>query len=101
MKITGVRIRRFKGDGKTKGVAAVTFDDEFVVRDMRIVDGSNGLFVAMPARKTPNGDFRDIAHPVTAEARAAIQAAVLKEYIEGMDGNDSQYGTSTGVGDLD
>lgn len=85
MKITGVRVRRFNGEGKTKGTASITFDDEFVVKDLRIVDGSNGLFVAMPARKTPGGDFRDIAHPVTAEVRAAIQAAVLREYIEGVD----------------
>ncbi|HHY99377.1 MAG TPA: septation regulator SpoVG [Firmicutes bacterium] len=83
MNITSVRIRKFNGDGKTKGVASITIDDEFVVKDIRIVDGAKGIFVAMPARRTPSGDFQDIAHPVTAAARTAIQTAILKEFAQG------------------
>ena len=80
MKITDVRIRKVDREGRMKAVASVVFDDEFVVHDIKIVEGERGLFIAMPSRKTNNGDFRDIAHPVTAEARERIQSAVLEKY---------------------
>jgi len=80
MKITDVRIRMIDREGRMKAVASVVFDDEFVVHDIKIVEGERGLFIAMPSRKTNSGDFRDIAHPVTAEARERIQTAVLGKY---------------------
>jgi stage V sporulation protein G len=80
MNITDVRIRRINQDGKMKAVVSVTFDDEFVVHDVKVVEGPNGLFVAMPSRKTPEGEFRDIAHPISTFAREIIQRAVLTAY---------------------
>ncbi|MDR1069296.1 MAG: septation regulator SpoVG [Gracilibacteraceae bacterium] len=80
MDITDVRIRKVSTDGKMKAVVSVTFDNEFVVHDIKVVDGTNGLFVAMPSRKTPEGEFRDIAHPISAASREKIQTRVLSEY---------------------
>ena len=81
MNITNVKVRKVNNaDGKMRGIASITFDEAFVVRDIRIIEGQNGLFVAMPSRKTPDGEFRDIAHPITTEARQLIQEAILKEY---------------------
>ena len=80
MEITDVRIRRVNTDGKMKAVVSVTFDDEFVIHDVKVVEGTNGLFVAMPSRKTPEGDFRDIAHPISSSSRAKIQTRVLEEF---------------------
>ena len=82
MNITDVRVRRINTEGKMKAVVSVTFDDAFVVHDVKVVEGMNGIFVAMPSRKTPEGEFRDIAHPISAEAREVIQTAVLKAYQE-------------------
>ena len=80
MNITEVRVRRINTDGKIKGVASITFDNAFVVRDIRIIEGQKGLFVAMPSRKTPDGTFRDVAHPISSAAREQIQSAILKEF---------------------
>ncbi len=77
MEITDVRLRRMTADGKMKAVASVTLDGEFVIHDVKVVEGLKGLFVAMPSRKTPDGEFRDVAHPITPEARQRIQKAVL------------------------
>ncbi|OQA08737.1 MAG: putative septation protein SpoVG [Firmicutes bacterium ADurb.Bin373] len=63
-----------------KAIVSVTFDDAFVIHDVKVVEGHNGLFVAMPSRKTPDGEFRDIAHPITSSAREVIQSAVLNAY---------------------
>lgn len=63
-----------------KAIVSVTFDDAFVIHDVKIVEGHNGLFVAMPSRKTPDGEFRDIAHPINSSAREVIQSAVLNAY---------------------
>ncbi|NPV26906.1 MAG: septation regulator SpoVG [Firmicutes bacterium] len=82
MNITDVRIRRINLEGKMKAIVSVTFDDEFVVHDVKVVEGPNGLFVAMPSRKTPEGEFRDIAHPISSAAREVLQRAVLKAYQE-------------------
>jgi stage V sporulation protein G len=65
-----------------KAIVSITFDDAFVVHDVKVVEGNNGLFVAMPSRKMPDGEFRDIAHPISSEAREIIQTAVLKAYEE-------------------
>jgi len=84
MNITDVRIRKINQDGRMKAIVSVTFDNAFVVHDVKVVEGTNGLFVAMPSRKTPEGEFRDIAHPISANAREIIQSAVLKAYEEAM-----------------
>ncbi|TYP51660.1 septation regulator SpoVG [Thermosediminibacter litoriperuensis] len=80
MEVTDVRIRRVENEGRMKAIVSVTFDDEFVVHDIRIIEGEKGLFIAMPSRRTPNGQFRDVAHPINSAARAKIQDAVLKQY---------------------
>ena len=82
MNITDVRVRKINAEGKMKAVVSVTFDDAFVVHDVKVVEGMNGIFVAMPSRKTPEGEYRDIAHPISAAAREVIQKAVLKAYEE-------------------
>jgi stage V sporulation protein G len=82
MNITDVRVRKINTEGKMKAVVSVTFDNAFVVHDVKVVEGMNGIFVAMPSRKTPEGEFRDIAHPISAAAREVIQTAVLKAYQE-------------------
>jgi stage V sporulation protein G len=80
MKITDVRIRKINDEGKMKAVVSITFDDEFVVHDIKIIDGQNGLFIAMPSRKMGEGDFRDIAHPLLSETRNKIKDAIFTEY---------------------
>lgn len=80
MKITDVRIRKISNDGKMKAIVSITFDDEFVVHDIKIIDGQNGLFIAMPSRKMSEGDFRDIAHPLLSETRTKIKDAIFAEY---------------------
>ena len=80
MEVTDVRLRRVSAEGKMRAIASITFDDEFVVHDVRIIDGNNGLFVAMPSKRTSDGEFRDIAHPINSKTREKIQEAVLKEY---------------------
>ena len=80
MTITDVRIRKIASDGKMKAIVSVTFDNEFVVHDIKVIEGQNGLFIAMPSRKTPDGEFKDIAHPINTETREQIQKAILDEY---------------------
>lgn len=80
MKITEVRIRRIENEGKMRAVASVTFDDCFVVHDIKVIDGANGRFVAMPSRKMAENDFRDIAHPIVQEMRDRLRDAVLDAY---------------------
>lgn len=80
MNITDVRIRKINDEGKMKAVVSITFDDEFVVHDIKIIEGQNGLFIAMPSRKMGEGDFRDIAHPLISEARNRIRDAIFEEY---------------------
>jgi stage V sporulation protein G len=80
VEVTAVRLKKVNTDGKMRAIASITIDDVFVVRDIRVIEGQNGLFIAMPSRKTPDGEFRDIAHPITSAARELIQTAILKEY---------------------
>ncbi|MDO4545622.1 MAG: septation regulator SpoVG [Bacillota bacterium] len=80
MNITDVRIRKINDEGKMKAVVSITFDDEFVVHDIKIIEGQNGLFIAMPSRKMGEGDFRDIAHPLVSETRNKIRDAIFAEY---------------------
>lgn len=80
MTITDVRIRKIASDGKMKAIVSVTFDNEFVVHDIKVIEGQNGLFIAMPSRKTPDGEFKDIAHPINTDTREKIQSAILEAY---------------------
>ena len=81
MNITDVRIRKVqKDESKLKAVASVTFDDAIAVHDIKIVEGNDGCFIAMPSRKTADGDYRDIAHPINAAARSELIAAIMAAY---------------------
>ena len=80
MNITEVRVRPVRSDGKTRAIASITFDDAFVVKELKVVEGPSGLFVSMPSRKIGAGGYRDIAHPITSEAREEIQSVVLAEF---------------------
>ena len=80
MNITDVRVRKVTEEGKMKAIVSVTFDEEFVVHDIKVIEGLNGLFIAMPSRKMADGEFRDIAHPINATTRQKIQEAVFSEY---------------------
>lgn len=80
MEITDVRLRKVNREGRMRAIASITIDSEFVVHDIRVIDGNNGMFVAMPSKRTPDGDFRDIAHPISPGSRQKIESAVLEEY---------------------
>lgn len=80
MKITDIRIRKIADEGKMKAIVSVTFDEEFVVHDIKVIDGKNGLFIAMPSRKTPSGEFKDITHPINMDTRQKLQDAILEAY---------------------
>lgn len=80
MQVTDVRIRKITDEGKMKAIVSVTFDNEFVVHDIKIIEGQNGFFIAMPSRRMADGDFKDIAHPINSETRSKIQEAIFKEY---------------------
>ncbi len=82
MNITEVRAKRIDGDNRLVGIAAITIDNCFVVHELRIIEGKNGLFVAMPSRKMPNGDYKDVAHPINSETRAMIENIVLETFNE-------------------
>jgi len=82
MNITDIRIRRIDSIGKMKAIASVTFDDMFVIHDMKIIEGQTGLFIAMPSRKTPTGEYKDIAHPINTETREVLQKAILQKFKE-------------------
>ena len=81
MKITSVRVNKFNKEGtRLRGFASVVIDESFAVHDIRIIEGDNGLFIAMPSRKTATGGYRDIAHPINPEVRAMFEEAILEAY---------------------
>ena len=82
MNITDIRVRKINAEGRMKAVVSVTFDDCFVVHDIKVIEGQDKLFVAMPSRKTPDGEFKDIAHPINAEMRESIQQSIIDKYLE-------------------
>lgn len=82
MNITDVRIRKVNQEGKMKAIVSVTLDNEFVIHDIKVIEGENGLFIAMPSRKISNGEFRDIAHPINSSARETLQKCILEKYSE-------------------
>lgn len=86
MKITDVRLRKVNNqDTRMKALVSVTFDESFVIHDLRVIDGNNGLFVAMPSKRTPDGEFRDIAHPINSDMRKHVQEEVMRVYEETAD----------------
>ncbi|WP_020006501.1 septation regulator SpoVG [Salinicoccus albus] len=83
MKITDVRLRKVNNqDNRMKALVSITFDDSFVIHDLRVIEGNNGMFVAMPSKRTPDGEFRDIAHPIHSDMRQHVQEEVMKVYEE-------------------
>lgn len=86
MQITDVRVRKITKEGKMKAVVSMTLDDEFVVHDIKIIDGDKGLFIAMPSRRAGDGEFRDIAHPINSETRDMIQRVILEKYADAVAG---------------
>lgn len=84
MQITDVRIRKVEKEGNMKAVVSITIDEEFVVHDIKIIEGEKGLFIAMPSRKAADGEYRDIAHPINSDTRDRIQKLILEKYQETM-----------------
>ena len=82
MQITDVRVRKITKEGKMKAVVSITLDDEFVVHDIKVIEGEKGLFIAMPSRRAGDGEYRDIAHPINSATRESIQAIILEKYEE-------------------
>ena len=80
MKITDVRIRKVEREGKMRAVVSITIDDEFVVHDIKVIEGEKGLFIAMPSRRAADGEYRDIAHPINSQTRDRIQQIILEKY---------------------
>ena len=92
MNITDVRIRKVAKEGKMKAVVSITIDDEFVVHDIKVIEGEKGLFIAMPSRKATDGEYRDIAHPINSTTRENIQSIILHKYEEIMAQEDESAG---------
>lgn len=80
MQITDVRLKRVNSENRMKAIASVTFDEEFVVHDIKVIESQNGLFIAMPSKTTPNGKFKDVAHPINKSTREKIQNAIFEKY---------------------
>lgn len=80
MKITDVRVRKIAKEGKMKAIVSITIDDEFVVHDIKVIEGEKGLFIAMPSKRTSDGEYRDVAHPINSETREGIQRLILESY---------------------
>ena len=90
MNITDVRVRKVAKEGQMKAVVSITIDDEFVVHDIKVIEGEKGLFIAMPSRKAADGEYRDIAHPINSTTRDRIQTLILDKYQEVMNETDAQ-----------
>ena len=80
MNITDVRVRKVSDEGKMKAVVSVTFDNCFVVHDIKVIEGQDKMFIAMPSRKTPDNEFKDIAHPINIEMREKLQKSIIEKY---------------------
>ena len=85
MQITDVRVRKVSKEGKLKAVVSITIDDEFVVHDIKVIEGEKGLFIAMPSKKAMDGEYRDIAHPINSGTREGIQSTILSKYEESLE----------------
>ena len=84
MKITDVRVRKITKEGKMKAIVSITIDDEFVVHDIKVIEGEKGLFIAMPSKKATDGEYRDIAHPINQSTRENIQKIILDRYVKAL-----------------
>ena len=89
MKVTDVRVRKITNEGKMRAVVSITLDDEFVVHDIKVIEGEKGLFIAMPSKKGNDGEYRDIAHPISAATRTEVQRLILEKYEEAL----KEFGT--------
>lgn len=94
MNITDVRVRRVAKEGKMKAVVSITLDDEFVVHDIKVIEGEKGLFIAMPSKKAVGGEYRDIAHPINSGTRELIQSTILEAYDKALLEPDEPAGDS-------
>ena len=90
MQITDVRVRKVAKEGKLKAVVSITMDDEFVVHDIKVIEGEKGLFIAMPSKKTATGEYRDVAHPINSGTRDRIQDIILDKFREAMQEPDEE-----------
>ena len=84
MQVTDIRVKKVAGEGKMKAVVSVTFDNAFVVHDIKVIEGHEKLFTAMPSRRTPENEFKDIAHPINAEMREMLETAIISKYNEAL-----------------
>ena len=84
MQITDVRVRKVSKEGKMKAVVSITIDNEFVVHDIKVIEGDKGLFIAMPSKKATDGEYRDIAHPINSETRDKLQQVILERFEQTM-----------------
>lgn len=90
MQITDVRVRKVAKEGKLKAVVSITMDEEFVVHDIKVIEGEKGLFIAMPSKKALGGEYRDIAHPINSATRERIQTMILEKYQEALETDDDE-----------
>ena len=88
MQITDVRVRKVAKEGKLKAVVSITIDEEFVVHDIKVIEGEKGLFIAMPSKKSLDGEYRDIAHPINSGTRERIQSTILERYEQSLEEED-------------
>ena len=91
MKITDVRVRKITKEGKMKAIVSITLDDEFVVHDIKVIEGEKGLFIAMPSKKSADGEHRDVAHPINSTTRDTIQRTILDAYEKALNEPDAEY----------
>ena len=92
MQITDVRVRKVTKEGKLKAVVSITIDNEFVVHDIKVIEGEKGLFIAMPSKKAQDGEYRDIAHPINSGTREKIQNTILDRYQESLEADTEESG---------
>ena len=90
MEITSITIRKMGSEGKMKAIVSVTFDHSFVVHDIKVIEGNNGFFIAMPSRKTQDGEFKDIVHPINSEFREKLSGEVMQKYYEALEAAEAQ-----------
>ncbi len=90
MQVTDVRVRKIAKEGRMKAIVSITLDEEFVVHDIKVIEGDKGLFIAMPSKRTADGEYKDIAHPINASTREAIQEVILESYRKALEEPDGE-----------
>ncbi len=88
MEVTDVRVRKFSKEGKMKAVVSITLDEEFVIHDIKVIEGEKGLFIAMPSKKGLDGEYRDVAHPINTQIREKIQSAIMEGYNRALEASE-------------